>query len=373
MKVSPILKRILVTAQKLPFPFWLGLMVALPIGAGGLGLWLLSQKDIIECEAAKTSLTVSDSTRLYCAQMMADRRNTENLIEAIRLADAVPYDHPLRTDVDRLIERWSGRLLELGEEQFQAGKLPEAIAIVEQIPIGTASHPNVQPQVQDWQATWKEAEAIYESAQTALNDDKPTVALAEARKLLRLPNQYWSNTRFQELVMEIQATREERRKMAAQNRKKEQENAPIPVATTTSDLLSQWEKEQEAEANTHLTKAQQTAANGSINSLREAISNAELVFAGTSQYAKAQQLINEWTQRIETIEDRPYLDRATKLASKGDLTSLQAAISEANNIYFGRALYQEAQTKIDQWTEQVRQLHDQQYSRPNSTLPTNQF
>lgn len=372
MNLSQFGKRLLVTAQKLPLPVWFGVMLALPIGVGGVGLWLLSQKELSECEAAKTSAAVPDSTRLYCAQIMADRRTTEDLIDAIQLANAVAFDHPLRTDADRLIERWSGRLLELGEERYQAGQLPEAIAILKAIPVGTPAYPSVDAKVKTWETTWSEAEAIYESAQTALTDEKPTVALAEARKLLRLPNQYWSNTRFQELAMQIQARREELRKMAAQKRQKEAEK-PLPVATTTTDLLNQWEKEQTAEAQAHLAKARQVAANGSMNSLREAIAQAELVFAGTPQYPQAQQLINEWTRQIETMEDRPYLDRANQLASKGDLASLQAAISEVNNIYFGRALYPEAQRKIDQWTEQVRQLHDQQYSRPSSPLPTNQF
>lgn len=373
MKFHPFAQRLWLTAQQIPLPFWLGLMIVLPLSAGTLGLWLLSQKEVAECEAARPHTVMADSTRLYCAQMLADRGMADDLLKGIQLANAIAYDHPLRTDADRFIERWSTRLLELGNAEFQAGKLTAAIAIVESIPVGTPAYATVPPQVQSWQAIWQEAEAIHESAMTALEDDKPTVALAEARKLLQVKNQYWSNTRFQDLVIQIQATREERRKQAAQNRQKEPEKSPLPVANSTSDLLNQWEKEQEAEARTHLARARQFAANGSIAGMREAISAAELVFAGTSQYPRAQQLIDEWTSQIEAIEDRPYLDRASQLSGKGDIASLQAAISEANNIYFGRALYPEAQRKIDQWTEQIRQLHEQQYSRPESSLPTNQF
>lgn len=371
MNSFSFLRSLLNTAQKLPLTIWLALLIVLPIGVGGLGLWLLSQWNTEECEAAKYSPTVSDSTRLYCAQSIANRRNAEDLVEAIQLANAIADDHPLRADGDRLIERWSRRLLELAEASYQDGKLDAAIKLAERIPVGTTTYETTQPKMQEWQATWTQAEAIVESAQTALSDDKPTVALAEARKLLKLRNQYWSNTRFQELAMQIQATREERRKQAAQNRQRNPQ--PLPAATTTDDLLSSWRQEQETEATSHLAKARQLAANGTVQNLRNAISSAQLVFAGTSQYSQAQRLIDDWTRQIETIEDRPFLDRATNLARKGDIASLQAAISEANNIYFGRALYQAAQSKIDQWTSQVRQLHDQQYAQPSGPLPSNQF
>ncbi|MBF2027448.1 MAG: hypothetical protein IGS48_11855 [Oscillatoriales cyanobacterium C42_A2020_001] len=370
MKIHPFVIQVLEKAQKLPLPFWITLIVALPVSAGAFGVWLLNQENIGECEAATTSPDISDSTRLYCAQVSADRRTANDLLEAIQLANAISYEHPLRSDGDRLIKRWSERVMELAEAMFQDGKLNEAIALLEKIPVGTPVYELVPPRIQEWQATWREAETIYEDAQTALQDDKPTVALAEARKLLRVPNEYWRTTRFQELASEIQASRENRKKTASQNKAPKE---AIAEQLTTDNLLSNWEKEQAAEAGVQLAKAKQLAAGGDLNSLREAISAAELVFSGTPQYPQAQQAIAQWTRQIETIEDQPYLDRATKLANKGDLASLQAAISEANNIYFGRALYQEAQSKIDQWTEQARQIHDQQYSQQNSTQPINQF
>lgn len=372
MQLPLFMRRSLETVQKLPLPFWLALMIVLPVTAGAAGVWLLSQHDLGECESAKTSPDVSDSTRLYCAQMLADRNSAADLGEAIQLANAIAYDHPLRTGGDRLIQRWSSRLMELAETTFQNGNLKDAIALTEQIPVGTPLYDSIQPKVQEWQASWTEAEGIYENAQSALTDDKPTIALAEARKLLRVRNQYWSSTRYQELATQIQAERENQKK-TAQKSQREKNSSRTAKPVTTNDLLTDWEKQQETEAKTRIVEAKQLAAGGSINNLRAAISSAELVFAGASQYPQARQLIDTWTRQIETIEDRPFLDRATKLASKGDMASLQAAISEANNIYFGRALYQQAQGKIDEWTMQVRQLHDQQYSQQNTPVPTNQF
>jgi len=372
MQFSLLVKRLMAIIQRVPLPFWLALMIILPVGIGAKAVWLLSQRDVSECEAAQTDPDVTDSTRLYCAQQVADRNTTADLVEAIRLANAISYEHPLRTNGDRLIERWSRRLMEMAESTYQNGNLQDAIALTEQIPIGTPVYESISPKVQEWRATWTESERIYESAQTALTDDKPTVALAEARKLLRMRNQYWSTTRFQELATQIQAQRENRKKTTADKPQREK-NSFSTKPVSTNDLLSDWEKEQEAEAIMRITKAKQLAAGGTIANLRDAISSAQLVFSGTSRYPQARRLIDDWTHQIEIIEDRPVLDRAAKLASKGDMSSLQAAISEANNIYFGRALYQEAQSRIDEWTVQVRQLHDQEYSRQNQPSPANQF
>lgn len=348
-------------------------MMVLPLGVGAVGLWLLNQTDGGECHLAKHSLTASDSTRLYCAQIMADRQTANDLIDAIRLADAISFSHPLRSAGDRLIKRWSERVLELAENTVAEGQLTEAIRLLERLPVGSPAYEASKSRIQNWQATWKEAEVIYDEAQAALEADKPTVALAEARRLLRVKNPYWSTIRFQELVNHIQATREERKKVA-QKQNPSANKTVASQALTTNDLLSNWHKEQEAQAKIHLRQARELATVGTVISLKDAISQAELILSGTESYPQAQQLIDEWTRRIETLEDRPYLDRAMQLANQGDLASLQSAISEANNIYFGRALYREAQGKIDQWTAQVRSLHDLQYSQPvASPLPRNQF
>ncbi len=379
MTSHPWVGRVLHHAYRVPLPVWLLLMVALPVGTAGVGLWLLNQRDLSECEAAKTSPTVTDSTRLYCAQVLATGSDANDLVAAIQMADAIALDHPLRADGDRLIAQWAEQVLEKAEARVQDGNLTDAIALVDQIPQDTPTYAKAQPKKLDWQRLWTDAEAIYAAAQTALSDEKPSVALAEARKLLRLRNDYWSRTRFQALANEIQSWKE--------NRNAEKRSSPSPsptaIAQTTDDLISQWDREQAAEAKVYLDKAKQQAADGSVQSLRDAIASAEMVFSGTPQYPQAQQFIDTWTRQIEVIEDRPYLDQARQLARKGDVASLQAAIREANNIYFGRALYQEAQAQIDQWTATVRELHEQQYSAPapppvNPTvpaggLPANQF
>ncbi len=373
MQFSLVIDHLLTQVRKLPAAFWVSLIILLPLGTGGLGVWLLSRMDNVECQTVWSPLT-TESTRLYCAQVTADLSTATDLAEAIKLADSISLDHPLRQDGDRLIQQWSNRLLELGDTAFQNGKLEDAIAMLESVPNHTSLHTSVAERIEQWREMWKTAEGIFQKAQDEIEADRLTIAFAEARTLLKINNNYWRTTRFQEIVNQIQTTKESKSAQTAADRKKRIANASFERVRplSTDELMSRWEKEQNQEAGVHLKKARSLAAMGDPSRLRDAISEAQMILSGSVQYTEAQQLIKDWSNTIETIEDRPALSRATVLARRGDIASLEAAITEANSIYFGRALYREAQANIDQWSSQVRQIYDRQYSQelpPNDSLP----
>jgi vacuolar-type H+-ATPase subunit I/STV1 len=356
MNPHPFTSRVSQIAHKVPVPLWAIALMLLPVGAGLFGLWLLNDWETAECQTVGRTVLASESTRLYCAQTIADRDTAPDLAEAIQLTDSISSQHPLRKDGDRLIQRWTSKLLEKAEATFQAGKLEDAIKTAASIPANVPGRDKANTQIEKWQKIWDEAERLFNEAQTAMSDDQLQLSLLHARKLLRVPNQYWNTQRFQELVNQIQATKDSK-KLAERDRAKSKALAVKPA--TTNDIIERWQQEQTAEAATRLARAQQLAASGDSDRLRDAISEAQMIFSSTPQYPQAQKLIEQWNRQIETTEDLPYLDRAEALASKGDILSLQSAISEANNIYFGRALYHKAQRRIDQWTTQVQELSTQ--------------
>ncbi len=366
MNPHPFTSRVWQIAHKVPVPLWAIVLMTLPVGAGIFGLWLLNDWETAECQTVGKTVLASESTRLYCAQTIADRDTAPDLAEAIQLASSISANHPLHQDSDRFIQRWANKLLEKAEATFQDGKLEDAIKTAQSIPEDTPVREAADTRIQKWQDIWKEAEKLFDEAQTAMQDDKLSIALLNARKLLRVPNQYWNTHRFQDLVNQIQATKDSKKAAARERAKNKDLMATKPL--TTNDLIDRWEKEQAAEAATHLAKAKELAVSGNLDRLKDAISEAEMVFSSTPQYPQAQKLIAEWNRRIETVEDQPFLDRATALASKGDVLSLQSAISEANTIYFGRALYREAQRRIDQWTAQAQELSAKQSAQQ---LPPN--
>jgi hypothetical protein len=375
MQLSPWIDHLFTQVRKLPVQLWIGLLVLLPLGTGVLGVWLLSKMDDVECQTVWLSPLATESTRLYCAQVSADRRTATDLGEAIKLADSISLSHPLRQDSDRLIQQWSNRLLELGDTAFQNGKLEDAITTLESIPDGATLHDSATQKIEQWRETWKQAEDIVQKVQDAIAADELSIAFAEARTILKINNEYWRTTRFQDLINQIQTAKENKSAKTAAERKKGIANAPFERTRplTTDELMSHWQKEQDQEAAIHLQKARSLATTGAVNRLRDAIGEAQMVLSGSMQYTEAQQLVKDWNNQIETIEDRPHLNRAVALARKGDIASLEAAITEANSIYFGRALYREAQANIDQWSVQVRQLYDRQYSQelpPNNSPPS---
>ena len=374
MQFSLWIDHLCTQVRKLPVQLWIGLIILLPLGTGVLGVWLLSKMDDVECQTVWLSPLATESTRLYCAQVTADRQTATDLAEAIKLADSISLSHPLRQDGDRLIQQWSNRLLELGDTAFQNGKLDDAIIMLQSIPDGTPLYASTTQQIEQWRETWKQAEDIVQKVQDAIAADNLLIAFAEARTLLKINNEYWRTTRFQDVVNQIQTAKESKIAQAAADRKKGIANAPFEKMRplTTDELMSGWQKEQDQEAAIHLQKARSLAATDEVNRIRDAIAEAQMVLSGSAQYTQAQQLIKDWSTQIETAEDRPSLNRATALARKGGIASLEAAITEANRIYFGRALYREAQANIDQWSAQVRQLYDRQYSQelpPNNSIP----
>jgi hypothetical protein len=121
-------------------------------------------------------------------------------------------------------------------------------------------------------------------------------------------------------------------------------------------LIAQWRKElQQIEDLPQLLAAHQTAAAGTVPQLQAAIAQASQIPLGRALRPNAQALIFDWQQEIQTIEDKPILDKAEGLAKQNNL---QEAIQVAAQIRSDRALHQQAQTAIQTWTSQIQIAED---------------
>lgn len=401
----------------------------------------------------------SASVRLHCAQLAASKQTINDLLQAITLVKQLPENHPLRGEINRLLEEWSRDILKLADESFQAGNLEEAIATSRKIPTDVKVSELVEEQIQKWQTIWSKAEGIYQEAEQELRQRHWQSAFMLTARLLRVNNKYWSSTKYDQLNNIIVTAREDgdklykaediaknqnldsllkaiklagtikpdsylyqkaqelisgfARKMLklaqAQMKERNADRAleiarqipPIPelqaevddfmvlgeaqrsaflgtvagletaisqaqqidasrdVYNEAQKLIARWQLEIEDVA--RLEKARNLASQGTVNDLTAAISEVQLIPGNNPRATEARQEIGRWRGQVETIEDRPYLDRAEQIAINEDVSSLQTAIAELNQVRSGRALYPEARKKIRLWTAKIERIQDQPY------------
>ncbi|MBD1922339.1 chromosome segregation ATPase [Microcoleus sp. FACHB-831] len=432
------------------------------IASGGVGYMaialLLKLPAIPNCPSTFWPMA-SASLRLYCAQVAANKQTADNLVEAIALVNSLPADHGLRPEINRSIEQWSLDLLSLAEEDFDSGKIKQAIATARKIPETAPAYKLVENRVQRWQAIWSNAEKIYQKAESELRQSRWHLAFAQAVRLTNIGNRYWATTKYEQLVANIQLAREESAKLdkaynllkygdanellqavklaeqikpssyaykeakdllvkcgnklleMAQDRldKKDwqgtiaiankmppslnlQQQAQgltflaqaqskaeggniasleeaitiaqkiepgSPMRDKAQEIITRWQREIEDVA--HLERARNLAKGGAINDLMAAIAEAQQVPSNNPRINEAKTEMKRWATQIETLQDRPYLERAEQLATAGDVASLQEAILQAGQIGNGRVLYQQAQSKIAGWNGKIQRLQDQPF------------
>jgi hypothetical protein len=353
----------LVWSKPLHWRFWITVSIILP---GSAVLWASTQllwlPDLPNCWVLSWS-EASSSTRLYCARELGNRQTPEDLRQGIRLANGLDMDDPLRKEGDRLIDQLSATTLRLAEAAYQEGDLNGAVEIAQKIPRGIWTYRLASRNIRNWQATWKKAEGIYEKAEKQIDKRQWYMAMSLGRELLSLNNRYWEETKYPELMRSLQYAKESTEwQVSTTDVQKLKHNS-------TNTLLSQHEQKINAEAKAHLQKAQANAKSRDPEALRTSIAAAESVMYGTPHYDAAQQLAAQLQQQVETLENQPRLDRANALAQKGDPTSLQAAIEEANQINWGSDLYEEANEQIDQWRTQINQAETQARTEQLQHLP----
>jgi hypothetical protein len=338
-----------------PIKWWYWIAGILLLTTSGVGvsafIFLMQTPQAFDC-VSESAAKDSAASVIYCATTTVDQQDAGSLSRVIELVDSIPKDNPLRITGDRLIEQWSQALLRLSEKAFQEGDLHKAVNTAKLIPVNTKLHLSANEQIKKWQSTWSKAEAIYQAAEEKMQEKEDKnkshnwyVALTKAKELRKLDNNYWGTTKYQELVHNIQDIRE-RNEQGEKNEEK---------IDTDLEPITQLDVEQKESDIAQLKKAKLLASSGKIEDMRDAITEAHMVYSDIySQEAK--NFIATIERKMEISEDRDSLATARKSASKNDVMSLQTAISEASLITKERPLYKEANQDIAKWNKQILQL-----------------
>ncbi|MDB9529836.1 hypothetical protein PN498_27865 [Oscillatoria sp. CS-180] len=250
------------------------------------------------------------------ARGLANTGDPDNIGQALVIAQRVNLTSRAWNDAQDDIDRWSQNLLLYSFQRWELGDVEGAIAAVQKVP----PDPNLAPEAQDL-IKFSHANRLATEAQ----QDQPS---------------------YLQLFKLMEAIR------AAEK---------IPVESTFYGAAQQ--SMQGWKADLEDLRTLQFASG--VASLRQgwaydyATQLAWSVDLERPRRLQAQTLIAHWENEVERIEDRPFLARANALARKSTIPALQAAIAEARNVALGRALRIEAQTAIADWLNQIEVIQDQ--------------
>jgi hypothetical protein len=303
-----------------------------------------------------------DSSKLDKAYQLLRRGGLENWAAAISIAQKVDAKSYAYQEAQNLIGKCSDRLLELAQSKLAKQNWQDTIEIVAKIPDNLKSKPEVQ-ELTDL------ATAMSQAEQGMRSDLERAIALAQKIKpestfytqAQQLVNRWQLEIgdvtylqRAQELadvggVNNLKAAIAEAQKIGDSH----------PRAQEARSQIRQWWQQIElTEDQPYLDRAVQLADAGTPPALQQAIAQASQIRPGRVLYAEAQEKIRQWSYQIQSQQDQPTLEQATLQANNGNLTS---AIGTAQKIPPGRLLYSEAQGKIRQWNRQIQSLEDRPY------------
>lgn len=326
---------------------WIVGTLVITAGVSTSALAFLMQLPQSNCHSESES-THSASARIYCAISFVDERNPEKLIRAIQLINAIPKSNPLRSNSEKLMMRWSQATIELSEEAFHKGDLNEAIDLAEDLPSNLIIDQQISTKIKEWKLIWSQAEDIYKSAEAIMKADESRnwyAAITKAKELKSIQNEYWSTTKYQQLLHHIQGIKE------ANEKQKSGEKIASQAVKENSSNVNSANNEQETQDFTQLKKARILASSGKINDMRNALMEASMVISD-AHYQDSRTFIKDLETQIAIKEDYLYLAEAKKLASKKDDFSLEMAINEASLIAKERPLYKQASQHIQVWKTQ---------------------
>ncbi|MEL6492324.1 MAG: hypothetical protein AAFQ95_20410 [Cyanobacteria bacterium J06621_3] len=386
---------------------------AILITAGGVSLRAVTvmtkNPPLPDCNQLSGGL-VSDSERLLCARASVQSGSAQALIEAIELVEPWAPSHPLYSEANRLMNRWSQALLAELEDMVQLGDRRRAMDLASRIPERVAVYPEVKSAQATWDKEWSVGEEVETKVLNAIAARNWVAARRHLQSLKILNSNYWVRTRHSQLKAKIDREQTARNKL---------EKARALVATGDVEKLGEalaltkainletdawrdskadldqwaervlqysfkkWEEEDidaaievvqlvppdlatTAEAKDLLSfgHAQRLANDpydqwapsyGQIYNLTEAIQAVQRISPDSPFYAQAQDSLDKWQKKLN---DMVQLQYANNLASIGQEATYRWAIAEAEQITQERPQRLQAQTLVSHWVKEIQRLED---------------
>ncbi|QQE65889.1 hypothetical protein GFS31_25810 [Leptolyngbya sp. BL0902] len=315
------------------------------------------------------------------AVALASSGGADRLMEASGLVSQVAPDTIAHKTAQTYLDRWSDLLLTEALQRWYNADLDRAIQISQSV----SRNPNRAKAAQEliwlsqarqlardsvgpWRVTPQQMTAIYQAMLLAnrLPSDSPYYPQAQSSVATWRTHLAGMGTlQLAQLPGGIHQVGT--LKLAIQQAEMIPADHPRRVQAQT--LMAHWRQSLERlEDAPYLRQAHQQAKTNTPEGLRQAIASASQIHTHRALRGEAQSWIYVWTNRLQTLEDQPILDRARQLAEEGKLSQ---AVAEASSIRPGRSLYDEAQSAVIQWQRTITAQEQHRYAPPPrpATLP----
>lgn len=313
----------------------------------------------------------TDSAKLDEARPLIKNKDLKSLLQAIEIAQKVDPKSFAHTEAQTIIDTAAQQMLELAKAKFAQNDWKGTLDIANKIPETAA----VKAELQDLIAL---SQAQSHVANGSISELETAISLIQGIKPdSTMYQQTQQKISLWQLEIQDLATLQRARSLAAtgtivdlQSAIAEVQSIPPtdPRGQEAAQVATAWRKQIETIQDTpYMTAADNLAATNTNTGIQQAIGQLNRIKPGRALYAQAQQKIQQWTGEIQTAQDTPLLAQADSLASSGNLAG---AISVARRIGTGRALSAQAQEKIADWQSQLQasaNLADAQKLAANGT------
>jgi hypothetical protein len=323
------------------------------------------------------------------------------LLEAIALVEALPEDHPLRSQVNQQVEEWARDILNLAEKDYQAGNLQQAIAKARQIPNNMAVAAIIEERIAKWQGTWTEGNEILSKLEENLRASNWNQSFRLAVDLLNLNNEYWATVKYNEALAKITVAREdsskldnafnlfarggldnwfkvieearkiqassyayqEAEKLIGKTEDKLQEYAERLIERkqwqALRDLANESPEDLKIKADitdwSVLSTAALDAETGTVDGLEAGILGLEQIDPSRPLHQTALAMKERWQLQVQDVK---ILSEARDLAQAGTIEQYSAAIAKAGEVPRNNPLWSQAQQEIGSWNRQIQVIED---------------
>ena len=299
-------------------------------------------------------LAKEENKTLENAYLTLEKGGLDNFLETITIASQIPESSYSYEEAQELITQAEDELLEIANQFLDEQNWQELSRLANNISTNSRLH----PQAMDWNTLARAGQNVDLSTVSGVE-----LAIAEAEQISSDSAIYFQ---AQALIKDWLVQKEDIAYLAsARSLARSGEIADLNAAIAKAELVARgntlypeaqkeilsWQREiQIIEDSPLLTQARELAGSNTVDGWQNAIIQASRIGYNRALYPEAKELIQKWQRSIQTVEDRPILDKAVALGNSG---KYQQAINTAININRGRALYTEAQTNIRKWRMEI--------------------